>query len=315
MTTLRRRGFVLLAVLWVMVGVIAIGLGLALVARRAVGSARNRRTITIAMWDAEDCLARAESVIAAVLEQQTDKAAQGARVGAETWATLDRAVRSALPAGKAQCSVMMVPTGSTIDVNTASDELLRHFFGALGIAPARVDTLVDALLDWRDADDSARPHGAETAWYIGHGRAPPRNGPLADVRELTRVRGFEVSAGVDSLLGVEPGRIMLDRAPLPVIAALPGFTEEALARVAEHRVRGTPIPDLLNFSAELSATARGALLARYPDLVRLTTAEPDAWILTALGVAGAPTVTVVLEVRLVRAGSRAAVVRRSTWVK
>ena len=39
---IQRRGFVLIAVLWVMVGVSALGFGTALIARRAVDEVRNR---------------------------------------------------------------------------------------------------------------------------------------------------------------------------------------------------------------------------------------------------------------------------------
>ena len=60
MNVQRPKGFVLLAVLWVMVGAGALGLGLALIARRAVGTAHNRRAATVAMWLAEDCASRAD---------------------------------------------------------------------------------------------------------------------------------------------------------------------------------------------------------------------------------------------------------------
>jgi hypothetical protein len=83
--------------------------------------------------------------------------------------------------------------------------------------------------------------------------------------------------------------------------------------MAERRARGIPVTDLLAFAGELSPAAWQALLARYPDLVRLTTTEPEAWILTARASAGVPAVTVVVEVRLARAGTRAAIVRRRVW--
>jgi type II secretory pathway component PulK len=174
---------------------------------------------------------------------------------------------------------------------------------------------VDALLDWRDADELPRQFGAERAWYVGQGRAPPRDGPLADPRELARVKGFERLAGLDSLLDVEPARVDLNHAPLAALAALPGFTEEALSRIAEQRLRGVPLADLLAFSATLSPGARAALLARYADLARLATTEPDAWILTSRAQQGEPPISAVLELRLVRAGTRAGVVRRRTWLE
>ena len=54
-----------------------------------------------------------------------------------------------------------------------------------------------AVLDWRDPDNVPRPHGAEEAWYVGQGRAPPRNGPFADVREL--LLAAPVDAGREDL--------------------------------------------------------------------------------------------------------------------
>ncbi len=315
MMTRCARGFVLLAVLWVMVGVGAIGLGFALMARRAAGAAHNRRAETIAMWRAEDCASRAEAAIGEALAPRLGDSASGSDAARVTWARLDAAVEASPNLSGAPCALAMRPMGTTIDLNTADDSLLTRLFFALGNPPGTADSLSDAILDWRDADDTPRPSGAEAAWYVGRRRAPPRNGPFGDVRELRRVRGFEDRTGLDSVLGVEANRIVLDRAPLAVIAALPGFTNEAVAQVAAHRARGTPVPDLLSLGAELSPAGRAALLADYPDLVRLTTSEPDAWILSARGTAGTPAVTFVLELRLVRAGDRAAVVRRRTWIQ
>ncbi|HEX6809093.1 MAG TPA: hypothetical protein VF118_13990 [Gemmatimonadaceae bacterium] len=315
MSRRRRRGFVLLAVLWVMVGVSALGFGLALLARRAAGTAYNRRAATAALWLAEDCASRAEASIGDALASRRSDSAVGADAIRRSWAGLDTTVGTSPVMRDAPCALTLRPAGTTLDVNTADDSLLVRLFLALGNAPVVADSLAFAVLDWRDADDAPRPSGAEASWYLAQGREPPRNAALADVRELARVRGFERRPGLDSVLGVDPFRIVLDRAPLAVVAALPGFTSEAVARVADHRASGVPIPDLLTLSAELSPAGRAALLADYPDLVRLTTAEPDAWILTARGTSGMPAVTIVLELVLVRAGDRAAIVRRRTWIQ
>ena len=55
--------------------------------------------------------------------------------------------------------------------------------------------------------------------------------------------------------------------------------------------------------------------SRYGDLIQLATTMPDAWILTSRGIAGTPRITEVIELRLVFAGERAAVVRRRTWIE
>ena len=86
--------------------------------------------------------------------------------------------------------------------------------------------MVDALLDWRDPDDAPRRFGAERDWYVARGLFPPRNGPLADVRELRRVRGFDAITVPDSVLiavfTVEPGRLVTARADPRVLASVTG---------------------------------------------------------------------------------------------
>lgn len=307
----REQGFALLAVLWVMVGVAALGLMVSLAGREAVASARNRMDLTRAAWRAEACIERTRAVIDGILTG-LDERGLGGR-GAE-WNTLNRAVLASPWITSAGCDVTLRASGSRIDINAADEEVLQRLFAALRTPPARADSLAHALLDWRDADDVPRPYGAERAWYQMRERHLPRNGPFADIREISRVRGFETPVGLDSLLGVEPSRIALDHAPLMVLASLPGFTAETVARIAERRMRGVPIRDLLALSGELSPGTRESLLARHPDLARLTTTEPDAWIVTSRARVGTPPVTAMIEVRLVRAGSRAAIVRRRSWV-
>jgi type II secretory pathway component PulK len=170
--------------------------------------------------------------------------------------------------------------------------------------------MVDALLDWRDADDIPCPLGAERDWYRDARRFPPRNGPLADVRELRRVRGFDESTIPDSVLDAvfttEPGRILWTRAPLAVLASIPGLDEETLARMAERRSMRADVSTATDLSGGLSPSSRHMMEAQRPEIQGLTTDRPDAWIVTARGRPGT------IEVRLAPAGARAAIVRRRT---
>jgi type II secretory pathway component PulK len=303
-------GFALLAVLWVMVSVAALGLAVSLAGRETVGAAHNRVSLIRATWLAEGCVERARAVIADALAE-TPVQAPGGHAG---WRSLDRTVLGARLVAEAGCDVRLEAGGTTIDVNSASEGVLRRFAALHRIPPARADSLVAALLDWRDADQVARPGGAERREYEAAGLHPPRDGPLADIRELRRVRGWMELPELDALFGVERDRISLEHAPLPVLAALPGFTAEAVARVAERRLRDAPIQDLASLAGELSAGARDSLLAHYPELVAATTTEPDAWLVIGRAGSGSPVVRVTVELRLVRAGGRAAVVRRRSWI-
>ena len=195
-----RNGFALLAALWVTVGLSVMALAGLLVARGVVSAARNRMTLTRGQWRAEDCLARARVAIDDALTARAPSA----------WGALDRAVATSPVITQAACDVSLVPTGMAIDVNAADAEHLLAPLRAIGIAESRADSMADALLDWRDTDDIPRPMGAERDWYRTAGRFPPRNGPLADLRESRRVRGFDETVVSDSVLyavfTVEPGQ-------------------------------------------------------------------------------------------------------------
>jgi hypothetical protein len=115
------------------------------------------------------------------------------------------------------------------------------------------------------------------------------------------------------LVTVEPGRVLLDRAPLAVVASLPGIGAEALSRLQEARLRRDAFIDVMVLGARLSPQPAELLRVRHADIARMTVAEPDAWILTSRGHSLQAGVTATIEVRLERAGDRAAVVRWRTW--
>jgi general secretion pathway protein K len=310
-TLVRRRAFALLAVLWVMTSAAVLGLTLSLAARESIAAARNRTSALRASWRAEGCLERARAAISDALVSPIRHQTRSPSI----WLALDSIVATSPLMTGMSCNVSVSATGTSLDVNEADEEMLRSLLVAAGFDEARAYSMAAALLDWRDADDVARPLGAERDWYIDAGRPPPRNAALADRRELRLVRGFEAASVLDSYLGVERGRIPIAIAPLPVIAALPGIGEEALARIAERRVVGESPTDPLSLGAVLSQGAREALRARFAELSRRTTAEPEAWVLTSRAGDGVSPVSVAIETRLVRAGTRVAIVRRRSWIE
>src|SRR6185503_6918112 len=70
-----------------------------------------------------------------------------------------------------------------------SDEAAR--ISVNGVGPGRLERLLAALQDWRDANELHRAHGAESDFYL---RRPvphrARNGNLQDVSELLQIRGI-----------------------------------------------------------------------------------------------------------------------------
>lgn len=296
----RREGFVLLAVLWVLAGGATLGLLLMLTSRDAQGTATNRIALTRARWMAEGCAHRARAAVEDATGEET--------ISDSTWARLDRIIIDA-PATE-PCRLSVIPVGVTADVNAVSEEQLRSLFAAAGVAASRADSVAAAVADWRDADDVAREGGAERPWYDGAGRGRPRNAPLASVAEIAAVRGIEGLPEVAALLGVEPGRILLTRAPLAVLATLPGMSPSVLAVVEQRRTAGDSALDLPRLAASLPADARDGLLRHTSALTALATASPDAWLIAAEASDGSPPVTARLELRVVRSGRRLAVMRR-----
>lgn len=333
-----RRGVALLTVLWVVTVLATLALLALVAARDAVAVVHNRTGLLRAGWRAEDCAARARAAIA----EEARSNVGGAAVGVGEWAHLDAVlaraphVRGYLAAAPLSpdlppCMVVLRPAGTGVDVNAAGEVQLRRLLRFAGVDALRGDSLVAALLDWRDTDEEVLPGGAESAWYEQAGVDGPRQGPFAHLRELRRVRGFaaldgELATTVIAALTVEPARLCLGHATPAALASLPGMTDEAVARLMEMRdarrisEAGSVASydtglELMMLRDRLSGPARDSLMAHFHELVSRVVAQPDAWILTATGfddTTGDAAATATLELRLVRAGGRVAVVRRRT---
>ena len=140
-----------------------------------------------------------------------------------------------------------------IDINTASDALLRGLFVSVGLNDEEANNLLDAVLDWRDADSLKRLHGAEEADYKAAGLSwRPANAPFQAIEELQLVLGMrpEVYRRIAPSItvfsrqaGVNPQLASRD-----VLLAIPGLTPEVvddyIARRDDARANGQPIPTL-----------------------------------------------------------------------
>lgn len=276
---MRRRGFALLTVLWVMVAASVVSLAGTLVARAAVGTARNRMDATRAAWFANDCIQRAHAVIDTSLAEAQ---ARGAVVA--TWRLLDRAT-APLPRAN-ECDVRLEAVGTRLDVNTADAAMLASLFGRIGVADP--PAMATRVIEWRNSF-----------------------GPVADPGAFAVIDGWPPPELVDSLLGAEPARLSINHAPITVLSAVPGFTDELLARVALERDAGRAVSDIRALAASVSAATAEALLVHAPDVERLTTTLPEAWLLRATGFAGTPPATATIDARVVLDRAGVAITR---WV-
>lgn len=291
-----RQGFVLLTILWIIAVAAVTAMAAALVGRHAVLAGAARVELERGRWQALGCARR----VTAAIDFALDSAPRidDAHI---VWRILPHAVLgSPLLAG---CNVSLEAAGTRLDVNDASEEMLKRLFDAIGLDADAV-SLTDALEDWIDHDDDPRPFGAEHAWYEAAGRLVPRNDTMPDARELSRVRGFASIGGLDSLVNTSPGRVSLATAPVSVLMAVPGITRETAEAIRAMQQAGTPIEDLRSVVQSISEQSANELGSRYPDAERLTTPDPDAWLVRVEVARGLPPVAVRLEWRVIRAGRR-----------
>ncbi len=283
-----RRGFALVAVLWLLAAVGGLVATALVSLRMGLGASANRIRLERAAWAREACLDILQARFHAL----------GPLPRLDT-VDLGRA---------AWCTVTATDPGSRLNLNRADAATLRLVLGN--------DSLVEALLDWRDPDDVPRPLGAEADWYRREHRVRPRNGPLASVAELRRIRGFdgERAGQAAAVLGVEgDGLVDLLTAPPAVLAVLPGFPGEIAERVLRQRAAGQPVASLDELAARVSPTSRAVLAAHYQELLSLVRFRPAQLTVHATGgIRGTP-ITASATLVAVPLADRLAIVRREPW--
>ena len=91
-----------------------------------------------------------------------------------------------------RCRYGITDESAKLNINTATGQQLRRLIEKIATQEMIVEELVDALLDWRDQDDTPREFGAESQYYaVLDTPYRPKNGPFDTVEELLMVRGFD----------------------------------------------------------------------------------------------------------------------------
>ncbi|HWP00144.1 MAG TPA: type II secretion system protein GspK [Methylococcus sp.] len=92
--------------------------------------------------------------------------------------------------GQARLFIRIEDESGKLDLNAASEAALRELFLQVLGDPELAQRLADAILDWRDADDLRRLHGAERVEYQAAGRPGPGNREFLVPDELLGVFGM-----------------------------------------------------------------------------------------------------------------------------
>lgn len=240
-------GVALVAVLWIVAS-------LSLLAMSLVSSSRGEvRTVQ---------MARAFSEAAANGDAVIEIAAREIYGAAEPIVRFTRA--SYLFEGR-ELIVQVTPAAGFIDINAASEALLRDLFvfGA-GLDEERAEVLVQRIIDWRDPDDAALPLGAEDDAYVAAGVTfRTRGGAFEGPEDLLQVLGmsYEVYDKIQLLVTTSSGAAGVDplAASPAVLRILAGGNDANVDAFVSAREAGEPLLDMTGFTQEHLVSASGAI--------------------------------------------------------
>ena len=258
-----RRGFALIAALWLVVALGAIGAAIS-------AHARTRRLVVANALEEDRGLAAAEAGLAHLQSRLARLTASDSLpirtvvdFAADPWREAPRLSIDATALGQERYRVVVEDAGGSLNINRATEEELKRFLIALPLDAGEATEIAESIMDWRDSDDLHRLHGAEAPDYLAHGSPVlPRNADFARVEELQYVKGVtpELLARARPFLTVfGSGEINLNAAPRPVLLALPGMTDEAVAVLLRQRGTAKAIHSLEELSANVSSGPRASL--------------------------------------------------------
>lgn len=182
-----------------------------------------------------------------------------------------------------ELSVAIRDASGLVDLNAADAGLLGALLANAGGGPLQQEQLVDAILDWRDADDLRHLHGAEDEDYRAAGLAwTARDAAFSSVEELRYVLGMtpEIFSAIAPYLTVHSAQsgLNMEYAAPGLISMLSGQTIETASREREVRIdshsrrRGRVNTHNRTFHIYASATANADVSASVEAVVNISAA-------------------------------------------
>jgi general secretion pathway protein K len=240
------RGFVIVAVLWLLAALAALALIFSLYL------ANSSRALAL-----NETALQAEALVSAGVELT----AYQLRLAGEA-----RPARGAFHTqlNRAELSVSFVSEAARIDLNAAPRELLARLLSVLGASAEDAQQYTDRLVGWRTRA-TTETADKEDALYLAAGRSYlPRQAPFAHVNELGLVLGLppalvERALPFVTVFSGAPGVDVLNAAP-EVIAALPGMTPLVLKQFLNDR--GSLPNDTTAIAAALGGAKGNAIVLK-----------------------------------------------------
>lgn len=155
--------------------------------------------------------------------------------------------------GDGKISISLYDETGKIDLNTARPELLLSLIKSAGLGNNQSQSLLQAILDWRDRDNMKRNGGAEDEDYAQAGYDyGAKDGPFNSVGELREVMGMNVAlfdkiAPALTVYSHQPA-INPTVAPREVLLSIPGADPSDIDALLQRRKTGEEgnlvLPDL-----------------------------------------------------------------------
>ncbi len=250
------RGFVIIAVLWILVALSA------LATIFSVYLSNSSRSLAVS-----DTRLVAEALVSASLELT----AYQLLLADEKSRPSEGSFRFRLD--NTDALVTFISENARVDLNAAPKEILANLFEVLGAEQRAAVDIADRIVGWRSAP-KANATDNEEALYLAAGLAyGPRGAPFAHVNELSLVLGVstELAERVLPFVTVFNRSPEIDVliAPPEVIAALPGMTPERLNDFLKLR---SSLPRDKNAIAAALGPAKAAAALPQPRAFRVVTA-------------------------------------------
>jgi type II secretory pathway component PulK len=192
----------------------------------------------------------------------------------DPWLGIDSLYSGTYDVDSQSVYVKATDLGTMLNINQLSEDELKTFFAFILNDYVVADGLAQSVMDWTDADDIARLHGAEKDDYIKAGLlALPANAPFRDIQDLQLVKGMtpDIYAAVSPYLTtLGAGQVNLNTAPAAVMKVLPGMTDQIISTILSLRSQGQRITSVAEV---LGAVNRGRRLTPQQQAQQATASQ------------------------------------------
>lgn len=128
-----------------------------------------------------------------------------------------------------------------LNINLASKVQLQQLLNSYDLEEDHVESLSDAILDWRDENDEIEPNGAEKTEYSNAGlNYEPRNANFNSIEELQMVLGMsaKIYQKMEEMVSIytQNKDINPTTATREILLTLPGISAEIVDEYLQQRV-------------------------------------------------------------------------------